>query len=131
MRLPVGLCYDPLGRVVLHPDQAVREAIVLFFDMFARLGAACAVVKHFNQHAIPFPLGAGKGALPGQVLWGRLNVSRAVIMLHNLRYAGAYAYGQRRFRHLPNGRCKAENLPRAQWHALVYDAHPGYITWEQ
>ncbi len=131
MQLPVGFVYDPLGRVVLHPDQAVRDAIALFFDTYQRLGTACAVIKHFNQQAIPFPVGAGKGALPGQVLWGRLNVSRAVLMLHNVRYAGAYAWGRCRSRKLPNGKTRSERQPRDQWHALVHDAHPGYITWEQ
>ncbi len=131
MRLPVGLVYDPLGRVVKHPDQAVREAVELFFAMFERLGAACAVVRHFTRQGIAFPVYAGHAAAPGQVLWGRLNTSRAVIMLHNVRYAGAYAYGQTRHHRLPKGSYKADKLPRDQWHTLLLDAHPGYITWAQ
>ena len=114
MRLPVGLVYDPLGRVVKHPDQAVREAVELFFAMFERLGAACAVVRHFTRQGIAFPVYAGHAAAPGQVLWGRLNTSRAVIMLHNVRYAGAYAYGQTRHHRLPKGSYKADKLPRDQ-----------------
>lgn len=130
-RLPVGLVRDPLGRVVLHPDQAVREAIKLFFQTYERLGAACAVVKHFRREAIAFPVFAGKNSAPGQVLWGHLNVSRAVILLHNPRYAGAAAYGRTRVHKLADGKHKSGKLPRNQWHALVHDAHPGYITWEQ
>ena len=40
MPLPVGLVYDPAGRIVLSPDEAVRAAIVAVFDRFDELGSA-------------------------------------------------------------------------------------------
>ncbi len=49
--LPAGLVYDPLDRVVLHPDAQVRDTFHLFF----RTGAAGATVRHFSEHHIPFP----------------------------------------------------------------------------
>lgn len=76
--LPVGLVYDELGRVVLHPDAQVRETIALFFRTFFRTGAARATVKYFTEHAIPFPAPAHTGAKTAQVVWGRLTLSRAV-----------------------------------------------------
>src|ERR1700747_3280342 len=47
MPLPVGLVYDPAGRVVLDPDQGVRDAVACLFATFARTGSARATVKAF------------------------------------------------------------------------------------
>src|SRR5689334_5086844 len=44
MALPVGLVYDPAGRVVLDPDSGVQQAIGHLFATFARTGSARAVV---------------------------------------------------------------------------------------
>ena len=49
-------------------------------------------------------------------------------MLHNPRYAGAFVYGRTRQRHQDR---KYHKLPREEWTALVRDAHPSYITWDQ
>ena len=38
LRLPVGLAYDPLDRVVLDPDQQVQHAVRLLFSTFRRTG---------------------------------------------------------------------------------------------
>jgi DNA invertase Pin-like site-specific DNA recombinase len=35
-RLPVGLSYDPTGRVVLDPDEEIQHAVRLVFDLFAQ-----------------------------------------------------------------------------------------------
>ena len=51
--------------------------------------------------------------------------------LHNPRYAGAFVYGRRRPRKAPNGTTSSRELPREQWTALIHDAHPGYLTWEE
>src|SRR5256712_5709476 len=46
--LPVGLVYDPTGKVVLDPDSAVQQAIRHLFATFARTGSARATVKAFT-----------------------------------------------------------------------------------
>src|SRR6266496_1367306 len=46
--LPVGLCYDPAGRVVLDPDTQVQEAIHHLFHTFRQTGSARATLKEFN-----------------------------------------------------------------------------------
>ncbi|MYF89852.1 MAG: hypothetical protein F4186_11230 [Boseongicola sp. SB0676_bin_33] len=46
--LPVGLVYDPLGQVVLDPDEQVRHSLRLVIDTFTRTGSANATVRHFN-----------------------------------------------------------------------------------
>ena len=59
---------------------------------------------------------------------GRFEHARALRVLHNPRYAGAFFYGRSRQRKHGDGRYKM--LPREEWIALVRDAHPGYIRWE-
>src|SRR5438093_2598124 len=54
-RLPVGLMYDPTGKVVLDPDEEVQAAIRLVFALFEQDGSALAVVKHFSIHHLRFP----------------------------------------------------------------------------
>src|SRR5258707_12738227 len=49
-RLPAGLVFDPLGRVVFDPDEAVQEAIRLVFTLFEQYQSALAVVSHFAKH---------------------------------------------------------------------------------
>jgi hypothetical protein len=44
---------------------------------------------------------------------------------------GAYAFGRHRWRKQPDGRVRRERVPREQSHALLRDAHPGYISWEE
>jgi DNA invertase Pin-like site-specific DNA recombinase len=127
--LPVGLVYDPLDRVVLHPDAQVRDTLHLFFRTFFRTGAACATVKYFSENNLPFPAPA-KSNMTAQVVWGRLSLSRAVHILHNPRYAGAFVYGRRSSRKQPDGHYRTTRLPRDQWQVLLLDAHPRYITWE-
>ena len=128
-RLPVGLIYDAADRVVLDPDQQVQDAIRLFFKAFERTGSACATVKEFSQQGLTFPRRVMHGANKGQILWGELEHARALWVLHHPRYAGAFCYG--RSRQSKIGKTHYKKLPRDQWIALLRDAHPGYISWEQ
>lgn len=53
--LPVGLAYTPDDRVVLDPDQAVQQAVRLFFEWFRQTGSAWTVVKRFREQHLLFP----------------------------------------------------------------------------
>ena len=128
-RLPVGLIYDAADRVVLDPDQQVQDAIRLFFKAFERTGSASATVKDFAQQGLTFPRRVTHGANKGQVLWGELTHHRALWVLHHPRFAGAFCYG--RSSQSKTGNVRYKKLPRDQWIALLRDAHPGYITWDQ
>lgn len=128
-RLPIGFVYDDADRVALDPDRQVQDSIRLLFATFERTGAACATVKHFTQDKLPFPLRPDSGPHTGELVWQRLGLRRALTILHNPRYAGAYVYGRRRTIKLPDGRTRTTLLPRDQWIALRLDAHPGYISW--
>ncbi|MBV9001283.1 MAG: recombinase family protein, partial [Solirubrobacterales bacterium] len=131
MPLPVGLVCDPADKVVLDPDTSVQQAIRYLFAMFERTGSARAVVQTFDREGLLFPARMRSGERKGELVWSPLRHWRVLKTLHNPRYAGAFAYGQRRTRKTPDGRITSHQVPREQWTALICDAHPGYITFEQ
>ena len=128
--LPVGLIYDPLDRVALDPDVQVRESVQCLFDTFRRTGSATATVRHFRQENILFPA-RGRGApQKGPVFWQPLTHSRALKMLHNPRYAGAFVFGRSVVRRSPDGSASRVRVAQDEWPFLIRDAHPGYIDWD-
>jgi len=129
--LPVGLVYDSQEKVVLDPDRQVQQALRTFFDVYRREGSALAVVKYFNGNDLTFPRRLRGGLNKGQLIWGPLCHTRAVQVLRNPRYAGAYVYGRLKATKRADGRYSTKSVPQEQWHALIPDAHPGYITWQQ
>jgi DNA invertase Pin-like site-specific DNA recombinase len=129
--LPVGLVYSSEGQVVLDPDQQVQQAIRLLFQTFIRTGVARQVVRHFREEKLLFPRRMHYGPHKGELIWRPLLLRQTVLVLHNPRYAGAYAFGRYRHKTLPDGRTKRVILPRDEWIALIKDAHPGYITWSE
>ena len=131
LRLPVGLVDGPDGRVVLDPDAQVQDSIRLLFEVFARTGSAHGTVKHFREHGLPFPTRIHTGPCRGDLVWLPLGESRALHVLRNPRYAGAYAFGKSSTRRTGDGRHTFQVLPRERWHALIPGAHEGYIAWPQ
>ena len=129
--LPVGLVYDPLDQVVLDPDEQVQHSLRLLFDTFTRTGSARATVKHFREEKLSFPHRPRGGPHMGELRWKPLTTSRVLNMLHNPRYAGAFAYGRSRSRRRPGGGVEHRLVAREEWTVLLRDAHPGYITWER
>lgn len=127
-RVPIGLVYDAAGQVVLDPDQQVQHTIRVLFETFRRTGSATATVKSFRDHGLSFPRRMWHGPRKGEVIWGPLDHPRTLWVLHNPRYAGAFVYGRTRQRHQTR---KYHKLPREEWMALVRDAHPSYISWDQ
>jgi len=128
MQLPLGLAYDDAGRVVLEPDQQVQQSFRLLFDTFRRVGTAFGVVRVFCQQGLRFP----RGTAAGEWKWGELEHHQVIRTLRNPRYAGAYFYGRTKHRKKLEGRgTVCTRLPREQWHTLIVDAHPGYISWQE
>lgn len=130
-KLPVGLVYDAAGRVVLDPDLQVQEALRTFFETFRRTGAATGTVRSFRERGLLFPRRLSSGPHAGELAWGPLLHHRALRLLKNPRYAGAFAYGRSQARRTPQGTELRSQLPRERWHTLILDAHPGYITWSE
>ena len=131
MPLPVGLVYDPLGRVVLDPDAQVQHSVRLLFDTFTRTGSATATVKHFRDEKLHFPRRPRGGPHKGELHWQALRLTRVLQVLHNPRYAGAFAFGRSRQRRRPGGGVEHRRMAREDWTVLLTDAHPGYISWER
>jgi DNA invertase Pin-like site-specific DNA recombinase len=102
--LPVGLVYNSEGRPILDPDKQVQESMRFFFDAFRRTGSACAVIKAFRQKQLLFPRRLKKGPNKGELFWAELMHSRALCILHNPRYAGAFVFGRSRTRARPDGK---------------------------
>src|SRR5712692_1543510 len=136
-RLPSGLVYDPVGKIVLDPDEAVASAIRLVFALFEQYSSALAVVSHFAKHQLLFPTRHWGGARAGELEWVRLCHGRLLDVLHSPLYAGAYVYGrtQTRRRALPGEapriKGRTRRVKQEDWPIVLLDAHPGYITWEQ
>jgi DNA invertase Pin-like site-specific DNA recombinase len=130
MPVPVGFVYDAAGRVTLDPDQRVQDTIRAFFDTFRRTGSATAIVKTFRDQQLLFPRHARHGIHNTGTRWVPLQHSRALWVLHNPRFAGVFFFGRSRQRRTES-RTVVERLPRDEWTALIPDAHPGYITWDE
>ena len=95
-----------------------------------RTGSAMATVKHFRAQGLSFPRRPRSGPRKGELHWQPLTYSRVLEVLHNPRYAGAFAFGRHQTRRLPDGRTEVRRLARDQWTVLLPDTHPGYISWD-
>jgi len=131
MLLPVGLVYDLTDHVRLDPDQRVQETLRFFFLTFERTHSAVAVVKCFRAQELLFPRRVREGPHQGELIWGPLQHSRALQVLHNPRYAGTFAFGRTRCVKDGLGQEAVHKLPRDQWSVVIPKVHPGYITWAQ
>jgi len=132
MALPVGLVYDGAGHVILDPDTAIQGAVRHLFTTFEAAGSATAVVKAFRTAGLTFPWRHLKGPRKGEADWQPLLHSTVLRVLHNPRYAGAFAYGRHREQPRP-GRKRGGSItvPRQEWISFIPGAHPGYITLDQ
>jgi len=130
-RLPTGFVYDHNDKVIIDPDKQIQQSIRLFFDIFQRTGAAFATVKAFATDDMKFPCRMHLGPDKDKVIWQRLTSGRALSILNNPRFAGAYYYGRQRSRKNVDGSTTYFQVPQDQWLVLIKDVHPGYITWQQ
>lgn len=130
VRLPIGFVHDAQGRVRLDPDTRIQDSVRQLLRTFQRTGSASATVKEFRQQGWLFPRHAMSGPHKGEVLWSELTHSRALFVLHNPCYAGAFTFGRSRQRKLPNGSGAWRRLPREEWTTLICDAHEGYLSWD-
>ena len=131
MKLPIGFIQDPVGKVVLDPDLQVQAVVRTFFETFRRTGSASSTVRSFREQGLLFPRRLNDGPHKGELAWGPLLHHRALRALKNPRYTGAFVYGRSQARKTLHGSELRTQLPREQWHTLIRDAHPGYITWAE
>ena len=132
MKPPLGFVYDDSGRIVFDPDQQVQRAVRLLFETFRRTGSAMRVVHHFKTEGVLWPRRITKGVRAGELLFGPLEHSRVLGILHNPRYTGAFVYGRTRQRKVRiGGQLRYRRLKREEWSVFLPNMHPGYISWEE
>ena len=129
--LPLGFMYNHNGKVILDPDQQVQKSIRTFFSTFKREGSAWKTVRIFRKEGIKFPRRLKKGHRKGELLWGELTHSRALQIIHNPRYAGAFFFGRTISKKGVDGTVTYHKRKMEEWFSLVPDSHPGYITWNE
>lgn len=129
--LPIGLVYRADDVIAFDPDQHIQKSLRLVFDTFRKTGSAMRVIKWFQNESIRFPRRIRCGIGKGDVLWGTLDHSRCIQILHNPRYAGAFVYGRRRSARTAEFKPTLVKVPREEWEVVIQEAHVGYISWEE
>ena len=134
-RLPTGYLYTPTGEIGFDPDKQVQQVIRLIFHQFERLGTIGAVLQYLVQHDIQLGMRCYSGQGKGQLEWRRPNRMTLQCLLKHPIYAGAYSYGRRQtdLRKQQPGRPATGRIvvPSQQWHVLIQEHVPAYISWEQ
>lgn len=130
--LPVGFVYDEDGRVLMDPDEAVREAIATVFRRFDELGTGRQVLLSLRGDNLLLPRRPNGSR---RIVWAPPSYPAIHDFLTNPCYAGAFVFGRNRTekRLDPSGKLvtRTRQLPREQWQVLIPDHHPGYLTWER
>jgi hypothetical protein len=118
--------------LILDPDRQVQDTVRLLFETFRRTGSAERVVRHFSAQGILWPRRLAGGPRAGEIVFGPLDHSRVLQILHNPRYAGAYVYGRTRQRKVAiGGQHRYRRLPRDEWKVFLPNSYEGYISWEE
>jgi DNA invertase Pin-like site-specific DNA recombinase len=129
-RLPVGYIKDANGKVVLHSDRRVAEAIQLVFTKFRELWSVRQTFQWFRDHDVELPANPISGA---RLIWKIPSQSLVRDILRNPFYAGAYVWGRRPVETLLiEGRLrKRQATHRRPEECRVFIAahHSGYIDW--
>jgi DNA invertase Pin-like site-specific DNA recombinase len=129
-RLPIGLVYGEDGSVKLDPDKQVQDSVRFLFATFRRTGSVLGVVRVLRTQQLLFPRRLQTGAHKGEVHWGKVCHARALHLLHNPRYTGAYIYGRsRRRRGAASG--TREKLAKEDWLVFLPAVNQGYISWKE
>ena len=129
-RLPVGYALDLPGKLVLHPDQRVCEAIRLVFLKFRERWSIRQTFLWFRDHDIELPANPIRGT---RLVWKVPTQALVREILVNPFYAGAYVWGRRPMETvLVDGHLKKRQTslrPAENCRVFIRDHHEGYIDW--
>jgi DNA invertase Pin-like site-specific DNA recombinase len=133
--LPSGYVWDADGAIQFDPDEQVQAVVRLILAQFEELGTLGGLLRYLARHDIRLGVRVREGPGKGQLVWRRPNRATLQNLLKHPLYAGAYVYGRRqidrrRYRtgHPQSGRVV---MARSDWHALLPDRCPAYLSWEQ
>ena len=132
---PIGYLRRPSGEVVLDPDEQVQQVVHLIFRKFQEIGTLNGLLRYLVRQEIHLGVRVRIGSNRGDLEWRKPNRMTLQNLLKNPAYAGAYAYGKRQIapRKQQPGKPSTGRVVSApeNWHALVKDRFPAYISWEQ
>ena len=129
LHLPVGLVYDPEGKVVLDPNTGVAEAIHNLFETFRHRRSANRTLRWLRANDILLP------SRPihdhGQLRWNDARYTMVLNILRNPRYAGCYAFGKVGRTTYADGRVVRKKRKQEDWTVCIPDFHEGFISWKE
>ena len=129
-RLPIGYARDVAGKVVVHPDRRIYEAIRLVFTKFRELWSVRQTFKWFRDHDVELPANPIQGT---GLVWKIPSQSLIRDILCNPFYAGAYVWARRpTTTRLVDGRLEKRQgamRPAEECRVFIRDHHVGYIDW--
>lgn len=130
--LAPGYTLDALDRLVMDPDQRIRDAIALVFRKFRETGSARQTLNWFHEHGVELPVNKSRnGRL--KIIFQLPAASLVAEILKNPIYAGAYVYGRRptevAFVDGALKRRQRSALPPEQAQVFLREHHEGYIDW--
>lgn len=133
--LPIGYVRNAVGEVVYDPDEQVQHVVRLIFRKFDELGTLHALLRYLVEHDIQLGVRLREGPFKGTLEWRRPNRMTLQNLLKHPIYAGAYVYGRRQVeaRKKQPGRPGTGRVtrPRHDYHVLLKDHIPAYITWDE
>lgn len=132
---PIGYVRRPAGEIVLDPDEQVQQVVRLIFRKFEEIGTLNGVLRYLVSKGIEIGVRTRIGVNRGELEWHPPNRMTLQNLLKNPAYAGVYAYGRRQIDPCKKqpGRPSTGRVVNAteDWHALVMNRFPAYISWEQ
>jgi DNA invertase Pin-like site-specific DNA recombinase len=133
--LPIGYVWDADCAIQFDPDEQVQAVVRLIFAQFEERGTLGGLLRYLARHDIRLGVRVREGPGKGQLVWRRPNRATLQNLLKHPLYAGAYVYGRRQMDrrrsqpdHPKSGRVV---MARSEWHALLPDRCPAYLSWEQ
>jgi recombinase len=135
--LPSGSVWaaDGNGAIQFDPDEQAQAVVRLIFAQFEEQGTLGGLLRYLARHDIRLGVRVREGPGKGQLVGRRPNRATLQNLLKHPLSAGAYVYGRRqqdRRRHQPaHPRSGRVVMARSDWHALLPERCPAYLTWEQ
>lgn len=131
-RLPCGYVRDGEGKVVITPDQRVREAVQSIFHKFREVWSIRQTFLWYRDHDVQLPVNVARGK---GLRWQIPTLAFVGDVLTNAYYAGAYVWGRRpTTTEFVDGRLRKRQkgpvIPAEECRVFIPDHHEGYIDWD-